>query len=228
MLRRADYNRVNAPGEFEPGSVDPGLGFGFAADAAGTEDEMASRVENSVEIDRPVGAVFSFVDDYRNTTRYIVGMTHYRPTTKVTSGKGARFDLVKKTTGLPDIKSVIEITEWEQDRKIVFDSVSGFENGGSYTFTARGDRTTVKLANTYDLTSLLGGGGGLFGGFKKAAGGAISKVAEGQARRDLTTSLEKLKHLVETATPASQAKAPAKKAATPARKRAPRAKTKRT
>jgi uncharacterized membrane protein len=218
------------------------LGFGFPAGAAGEEDQMASRVENSVEIDRPVGAVFSFVDDYKNTSRYIVGMIQYRPTTKVTSGKGARFDLVKKTTGLPDIKSVIEITAWKHDREIVFDSVSGFENGGSYTFTARGDRTIVKLANTYDLTSLLGGGGGIFGGFKKAAGGAMSKVAEGQARKDLTTSLEKLKHLVETATPASQPKAPAKpavkpaanaaapakNAAVPARKAAPRAKTKRT
>lgn len=169
---------------------------------------MASRVENSVEIDRPVGVVFSFVDDYANTTRYIVGMTRYKPTTKVTSGKGARFELVKKTTGLPDIKSVIEITEWEKDRKIVFDSVSGFENGGSYSFTSRGDRTTVMLANSYDLTSLLGGGGGLFGGLKKAAGGAISRVSEGQARKDLTTSLEKLKDLVETSTPAPRAKAP--------------------
>jgi uncharacterized membrane protein len=201
---------------------------------------MASRVENSVDIDRPVDVVFDFVDDYRNTTRYLVGMTQYRPTTDRINGKGARFDLVKKTSGLPDIKSVIEITDWQKDRKIVFQSISGFENGGSYTFSAKGGGTTVKLANDYDLTSLLGGGGGLFGGLKKAAGGAASKLAEGQARKDLTTSLDKLKHLVEAipatrsapapakkaAAPAKKAAAPAKKAATPAKKAATPAKKK--
>ena len=160
---------------------------------------MASRVENSIDIDAPVSEVFGFVDDYKNTTRYLVGMTQYKPTTQKTSGEGARFSLVKKTTGLPDIKSEIEITEWDKDRKIAFESISGFENGGSYTFSPKGDRTTVKLVNVYDLTSLIGGGGGFLGGLKKAAGGALSKAAEGQARKDLTTSLEQLKVLVEAA-----------------------------
>jgi uncharacterized membrane protein len=186
---------------------------------------MASTVENSVEIDRPRGDVFAFVDDYRNVTRYIVGMTEYKPTTSQTSGKGSKFRFVKKTTGLPDIKSEVEITEWERDKKISFKSFSGFDNGGSYSFTARGDRTVVRLSNTYDLGSLLGGGrGGLFGGLAKAAGGVASKAAEGTVRKDLTTSLEKLRALVEsevktTGTPAKQAsatkstarKAPAKK-----------------
>ncbi|HEV1996655.1 MAG TPA: SRPBCC family protein, partial [Candidatus Dormibacteraeota bacterium] len=116
---------------------------------------MASKVENSVDIERPRGEVFSFVDDYKNTTRYIVGMTQYRPTTAKTSGQGARFDMVKKTTGLPDIKSQVEIIEWEQDRKIAFRSVSGFENSGSYTFTVRGQQTNVRLVNAFDVTTLL-------------------------------------------------------------------------
>lgn len=172
---------------------------------------MASKVENSVEINRPVTQVFGFVDDYKNTTKYLVGMTEYSPTTKQTSGKGSRFKFVKKTTGLPDIKSEIEITGWERDKKIAFESISGFENGGTYTFSSKGAKTVVKLVNSYDISSLLpGGGGGLFGGLKKAAGGALSKVAEGQARKDLTTSLEKLRELVE--------RAPAKAAASAARK----------
>lgn len=191
---------------------------------------MASRVENSVDIDRPVADVFAFVDDYRNTTRYIVGMTQYKPTTDVVSGNGARFAMVKKTTGLPDIKSEVEVHGWVADHKIGFRSISGFENSGSYTFTSKGDKTNVKLVNEYDITSLLGGGGGLFGGFKKAAGGALSKAAEGQARKDLTVSLDKLRELVEQsprkalASPRPAAtRAPATKgvtAATPAAKAA--------
>src|SRR5579859_1765413 len=159
---------------------------------------MANTVENSIEIDRPVGDVFGFVDDYRNSTRYIVGMTEYKPTTKQTSGKGSKFRFVKKTTGLPDIKSEIEITDWLKDKKITFKSFAGFENGGTYSFTARGEGTVVRLSNTYDLSSLIGGNrGGLFGGLAKAAGGIASKAAEGQVRKDLTTSLERLRDLVE-------------------------------
>src|ERR1700730_18341398 len=121
---------------------------------------MASTVENSVEIDRPDADVFAFVDDYRNVTRYIVGMTEYKALTDKVSGKGSRFRFVKKTTGLPDIKSDVEITDWQKDKKITFKSIAGFENGGTYTFIARGDGTVVRLSNTYDLGSLIGRGRG--------------------------------------------------------------------
>lgn len=191
---------------------------------------MANTVENSIEIGRPAADVFAFVDDYRNSTRYVVGMTEYKPTTKQTSGKGSKFKFVKKTTGLPDIKSEIEITDWQKDKKITFKSFAGFENGGTYTFIGQGDKSVVRLSNTFDLSSLIGGNrGGLFGGIAKAAGGAMSKVAEGQVRKDLTTSLEKLRSLVEKevkAKPAAKAavKRPAAKkpaAKKPAAKKSP-------
>jgi hypothetical protein len=189
---------------------------------------MASKVENSVDIDRPVGEVFSFVDDFQNTTRYIVGMTQYKPTTSKTSGKGARFSMVKKTTGLPDIKSEVEIVEWEEDRRIAFKSISGFENSGAYSFSVKGGQTTVRLVNAFDVTTLLGGGGGFLGGLKKAALGATASIAEGQARKDLTTSLDQLKRLVEAqphkvapARAAAAKAAPAKAAPSAAKKTVP-------
>src|ERR1700682_2823359 len=133
---------------------------------------MASTVENSVEIDRPASAVFAFVDDYRNVTRYVVGMIEYKPLTEQVSGKGSRFRFVKKTTGAPDIKSDVEITDWQKDKKITLKPFAGFQNGGTYTCIAQGDRTLLRLSNTYDLSSLIGGGrGGLLGGLAKAARG---------------------------------------------------------
>jgi uncharacterized membrane protein len=194
------------------------------------EEVMASTVENSIEIQRPVSQVFEFVDDYRNATKYIPGMTEYKPLGKQVSGKGSQFRLVKKTTGLPDIKSEIEVTGWEKDRKIAFKSFKGFENGGSYTFTSRGDRTIVKATNTFDLASLIGGGrGGLLGGIGRAVGGAASKVAQGQVKKDLTRSLETMRDLIERQ-PAAKAKTPArpktKAAARPKTKAAARPKTK--
>jgi len=185
---------------------------------------MANTVENSIEIDRAAADVFAFVDDYKNSTRYIVGMTEYKPTGKQTSGTGSKFKFVKKTTGLPDIKSEIEITDWVKDQKITFKSFAGFENGGTYTFGGKGDKTLVTLSNTYDLGSLIGGNrGGLFGGLAKAAGGIASKAAEGQVRKDLTTSLEKLRSLVEkeVAAKAAPKAAPKPAARKPASKKTP-------
>src|ERR1700704_2955932 len=97
---------------------------------------MASKVSNSVEIGRPVDEVFKFVDDYKNVTRYLVGMVEYKALGDKTSGKGSRFAYVKKVDvpGAPDLKSKVEITEWEANKKIAFDSYEGFENGGSYVF----------------------------------------------------------------------------------------------
>jgi hypothetical protein len=178
---------------------------------------MANTVENSIDIEAQLGDVFTFVDDYQNVTAYVVGMTEYTPLTDRVSGKGSKFHFVKKTTGLPDIKSDVEITDWAKDKKITFKSFSGFDNGGTYTFTRKGNKTNVKLSNSYDLASLMGGGrGGIFGGIGKAVGGVASKVAEGQVRNDLTKSLENLRDLIEVTArkPAAKPSAkPAKKAA---------------
>lgn len=187
---------------------------------------MGSTVENSIEIDRPVDEVFAFVDDYKNVTRYVVGMSEYKPLTNRVSGKGSQFHFVKKTTGLPDIKSDIEITGWAKDKKITFSSFSGFENGGTYAFSPKGKHTVVRLSNSYDLASVLGGGrGGLFGGIGKAVGGVASKVAEGQVRNDITKSLENLRDLVQASGRRSTTKAatrPAPKAGQPAPKKTAR------
>jgi uncharacterized membrane protein len=177
---------------------------------------MAGRVENSVEIDAPIGEVFAFVDDYRNATKFIVGMAEYKPLTKQVSGKGSKFRFVKKTSGLPDIKSDVVCTAWDKDKKVVTESFAGFENTGHYTFGSRGGKTTVKAVNTFDLASLVGGRrGGILGGIGKAVGGVASKAAEGQVRKDLARSMENLRDMIEagrkTATPPKPKSSPAKK-----------------
>jgi predicted lipid-binding transport protein (Tim44 family) len=149
--------------------------------------------------------------------------------TDKTSGKGAKFAYIKKVDapGAPDLKSKVEITEWEAGKKIAFRSYEGFENGGVYGFTAAGNGTRVTLTNTYDLASILGGKrGGFLGGLAKSVGGVLEKGMERQVLGDLEKSLQKLKTLVEStpgktaAKPAARAKA--KPAPKPAAKTAPK------
>jgi uncharacterized membrane protein len=184
---------------------------------------MAGRVENSIEVDAPIGEVFAFVDDYRNATRFIVGMKVYKPLTKQVSGKGSKFHFVKKTSGLPDIKSDVVCTVWAKDKKVITESFAGFDNTGHYTFVSKGGKTTVKAVSTFELASLVGGGrGGILGGIGKAVGGVASRAAEGQVRKDLAKSMENLRDLIEagrkTAAPRKPKGSPANKARASAKK----------
>ena len=44
-------------------------------------------------IGAPVATVFAYVDDYRNTTKYMKDMTKWEPAGDKTHGKGSRFAL---------------------------------------------------------------------------------------------------------------------------------------
>ncbi|MHB8509575.1 MAG: SRPBCC family protein [Candidatus Dormibacteria bacterium] len=159
---------------------------------------MASKVSNTVEIARPLAEVFAFVDDHTNLTRYMVGMTRWEPIGSQLSGKGSKFAMTKKTNGLPDIHSEMEVVEWRRDAWLSVRSFAGFENAAEYRFEAVEGGTRVTLSNSYDIGSLLGGPRtGFFGGLTRTLGGAASKALEGQVMKDLERSLDNLKRLVE-------------------------------
>ena len=50
-----------------------------------------SHITTSEEIAAPVEAVFAFVDDHRNTTKYMKDLTKWAPAGSKTHGKGAQF-----------------------------------------------------------------------------------------------------------------------------------------
>ena len=105
----------------------------------------------------PVETLFAYVDDYRNTTKWLFGLSKFEPTTEVTSGLGSAFD---GTFAVKPIKlhSSVKIVEWEQDRVIALESYKGFQINSRWQFSSTGATTsTVVVDFEYELPGGLAG-----------------------------------------------------------------------
>jgi len=159
-------------------------------------------------INAPVTTVFGYVDDYRNTTKYMKDLVKWQPTGKVTHGKGARFAVGMKA-GPTTLSSVVDITTWTQDKAIGWHSNEGFKQIGLWAFAAKGEKTKV----TFDMEYEFGGG---------IAGKLLGRAAEPIVRGNLQRSVETLKLNTEKLGAPRPSVKPAAKATTkPATKPAP-------
>ena len=75
------------------------------------------RITIDMTINAPVTTVFAYVDDYRNTTKYMKDLVKWQPTGKVTHGKGAKFGVGMKA-GPTTLTSVVDITTWSENKAI--------------------------------------------------------------------------------------------------------------
>jgi uncharacterized membrane protein len=174
------------------------------------------RITIDMTINAPVSTVFAYVDDYRNTTKYMKDLVKWQPTGQVTHGKGAQFDVGMKA-GPTTLTSVVDITTWTENKTIAWHSHEGFKQIGKWAFAAKGNATSV----TFDMEYEFGGG---------IAGKLLGRAAEPIVRGNLQRSVETLKLHTEKLTaarPAAKA-APAgtTKAATKAAKPVAKSSTK--
>ena len=167
------------------------------------------RITIDMTINAPVTTVFAYVDDYRNTTRYMKDLVKWQPTGKVTHGKGARFDVGMKA-GPTTLSSVVDITTWTENKAIGWRSNEGFKQIGTWAFAPKGEKTQV----TFDMEYEFGGG---------IAGKLLGRAAEPIVRGNLQRSVETLKlHTEKLAGPRSTGKAAPKASTKPATKAATR------
>ena len=158
-------------------------------------------------IDAPVDAVFAYVDDYRNTTKYMKDLVKWQPTTDVTHGKGSQFDVGMKA-GPTTLGSIVDINVWTENRAIGWKSLEGFKQTGKWSFAANGTKTDV----TFDMEYEFGGG---------IAGRMLGRAAEPIVRSNLQTSVKQLKAQTEKLAPkpaAGGASSTRAKGAAPARR----------
>jgi uncharacterized membrane protein len=142
-------------------------------------------ITSSQGISAPVDAVFAYVDDYRNTTKYMKDLTKWAPAGSLTHGKGASFQVAMKA-GPITLASVVDITTWAENSTIGWSSTDGFKQTGRWSFKADGERTKA----TFDLDYELPGG---------IAGRLLSRASDPIVRGNIDQSVRNLKTQVEHA-----------------------------
>ena len=158
-------------------------------------------------INAPPAAVFAYVDDYRNTTKYMKDLVKWQPTGKVTHGKGAQFAVGMKA-GPTTLTSVVDITTWTENKAIGWHSNEGFKQVGLWAFAPKGEKTQV----TFDMEYEFGGG---------IAGKLLGRAAEPIVRGNLQRSVETLKRNTENVAASRPAAKPPAKASTKSATKSP-------
>jgi uncharacterized membrane protein len=153
------------------------------------------KITISKVISAPVESVFAYVDDYRNTTKYMKDLTKWKPTGEKTHGKGAEFE-VGMRAGPSTLNSTVHINTWTENRVIGWTSRSGFKQQGKWSFKAKGEETEATFEMEYEF------GGGI-------AGRMLGRAAEPIVRTNLERSVAALKSHMEKAKPKPKAKASA-------------------
>ncbi len=108
------------------------------------------RLHETRHIDRPLGEVFAFTADFANAENWDPGVASSRRIGDRPPGVGARYDLMV-AFGSREIPMIYEITEWDQDSRVVLvgkgDTIEAVDE---IRFEARDDGTFVDY--TADLT----------------------------------------------------------------------------
>lgn len=132
----------------------------------------------------PVEVTFAYVDDYRNATKWMFGLSKFEATGERIRGVGAVFDGTFSVKPV-NLRSTIEGTEWEENALIAFRSTSGFKNDSRWQFAKAGDADTkITVDFHYELP------GGL-------AGRALGKMLEPIVAITVRHSEAELRKLVE-------------------------------
>lgn len=114
-------------------------------------------IHHEGQCEAPLDVAFTYVNDYRNVTKWMFGLEKFEPAGAQDQGLGARFD---STFHVRPVKlhSTIEVTKWAQDKVIAFESINGFRNWSTWNFASAGPATTrVQVAFSYELPGGLAG-----------------------------------------------------------------------
>ena len=105
----------------------------------------------------PLSLAFAYIDDHRTTPDWMFGLAKFEPVGDIDHGKGAVYE---GTFQVPPVKlhSTVEITDWEQDKLISFNSIKGFRNYSTWRFEAVSPTETKVIVDfSYELPGGLAG-----------------------------------------------------------------------
>jgi uncharacterized membrane protein len=168
------------------------------------------RVEQKVVVNAPREAVWDFITEPANYTRFFTGITRWDCESRKKKGCGARYAM-RMAVGSAEIGGLIEVVEFDEPADMAWTSVTGIDHRGRWRLRERGpNRTLVQFRLSWNAP------GGMLGWLSDQFSAPFVK-------RNLRSAVESLKRQVEAELAAKAqraARAPAKKRA--AKKRAAR------
>lgn len=107
------------------------------------------KVVESTEIRAPVDAVFEFVADFKNALKWMHGFHKFEPLTNTSRGQGAKVKAAGRLSGIP-VTTVLEITEFVPNEKLVSVSNSGLKSVSAWLFEPTEQGTRVSFVGYYE------------------------------------------------------------------------------
>jgi uncharacterized membrane protein len=144
---------------------------------------LTIRIVQQSEAQRPVEAVFAYVDDWRNVSDWLVGVETFTPVGDKEQGLGSEFDVVVHA-GIK-VKTRLRVTDHVEGRLIEFESVKGFKVRNRWNFEPLDEGSTLVTAET-ELRPPFG-----------PAGTAMAKVLQPAVKRIMERSSTNLTARIE-------------------------------
>lgn len=139
------------------------------------------KIENSVQVNRPVEEVFAFVANIENLTLWAGPVTEAKQTSEGPIGVGTTQTQSAQFLGR-QMETTQEVTEYELNKKLSTKSTSGpLPLEIHYTFEPVGEGTRIKLEGNLDA-----------GGFFKLAEPVVGRMLNRQTASDAQTLKELL------------------------------------
>lgn len=110
-----------------------------------------AEITKSIDINVPVDVVFDFVANPHNTIKYSPNFTKFEPTGSKERGLGAIVEATGTFMGL-NIKTTLEIVEFEENVKLVSRSIGGVKSMSVWQFKPLPDGSGTEVTFTSDYT----------------------------------------------------------------------------
>jgi uncharacterized membrane protein len=105
----------------------------------------------------PLSVAFAYLDDYRNVPQWMFGLASFAPDGEQVQGVGATFHGVFQIKPVK-LASTVAVTQWELDKLLRLESVSGFRNRSTWQFSAPdAEHTRIDMTFSYDLPGGVAG-----------------------------------------------------------------------
>jgi carbon monoxide dehydrogenase subunit G len=142
------------------------------------------RIAEHVDVQASPGIVWDQVSDPARVLDFFAGVTRWECVGGPRSGLGARYRMLMRV-GSAEVGGLIEVVEFDVERDLAWNSVTGIDQRGRWRVRAREDSTRVELRLQFGVA-----GGGIWSWLSEQLAGPI-------VRGNVKRTLSQLKRTVE-------------------------------